>query len=614
MARAFDVVVVGLGHAGAEAAIAAARLGARVAAITQVPERACLMSCNPAIGGPGKSQLVKELDALGAAMAEAADETAIQVRLLNRSKGPAGWATRLQVDRLAYARAMQQRLAAVAGLSVIRGEVVRLRTGTAGDGGGREICGVDLDDGAMLETGAVILTTGTFLSARMHVGLAQTAGGRAGDSSSEGLPRQLRELGLEIGRFKTGTPPRLDGTSIDWASCEEQPSEPGVGPLSQRTARHQFPSIPQRSTYVTRTTEQTHSVVRSALGSSPLTTGAITGQGPRYCPSLEQKVLRYPERNGHVVYLEPDGLQTDQVYPAGLSTSLPAEAQVEFLKTISGLEHVRLLQPGYAVEYDYLKSGQLMAWLELKSLGGLFLAGQINGSSGYEEAAGQGLVAGVNAARRARGALPWVPRPEESYLGVLCDDLVNRDFAEPYRLLPARAENRLALREDNAALRMVPLGLALGLIDEAAAAPVLQQKKQLGEFVARLSGAELRWLQHPQRQLEEACAPAALLGALDAELASAVFVATRYAPYQEQRRVALDRLLMADDLAIPEMIDPKMIPGLSSEARDALARARPRRLREAAALPGVTSDAVSILVVYLRRLEHLRIVLRGTSD
>jgi len=612
LARAFDVVVVGLGHAGAEAALAASRLGSRVAAVTQEPSRACLMSCNPAIGAPGKSQLVREIDALGAGMAEAADESALQIRLLNRSKGPAGWATRLQVDRLAYARAMQRRLAAAASIEVIRGDVSRLRT--AGAGASSRVAGVELEDGSAIEAGAVVLTTGTFLSARMHVGRAQSVGGRAGDRSSEGLSVQLRELGVQTGRFKTGTPPRLDGSSIDWSRCEEQPSEAGVGPLSMRTEARAFPRLPQRSTYVTRTNPATHAVVMAALGASPLTTGAITGRGPRYCPSLEQKVLSYPEKPGHVVYLEPDGLGTEQVYPAGLSTSLPADAQLKFLRTISGLEHVELVQPGYAVEYDYLKAGQLSVWLELKALAGLFCAGQINGSSGYEEAAGQGLVAGVNAVRLTRGAAAWVPAPEESYLGVLCHDLTRRSFEEPYRVLPTRAEHRLTLREDNASLRMVPHGLALGLIDEHAARPVLRLGSQIEERLARLSAAEMRWLQHPLRRVEEACGPSAPLQGLEAALAQAIFVAARYAPYEEQRRVARERLLAAADLEIPEQIDPRRIPGLSSEARDALERARPKRIREAAALPGVSPEAISILAVYLRRLEQLRVVSRGTTD
>ena len=340
----------------------------------------------------------------------------------------------------------------------------------------------------------------------------------------------------------------------------------------------------------------------------------ITGRGPRYCPSLEQKILSYPEKPGHVVYLEPDGLRTEQVYPAGLSTSLPADAQLRFLRTIRGLERVELIQPGYAVEYDYLKAGQLSPWLELRSLGGLFCAGQINGSSGYEEAAGQGLVAGVNAARLARGAAAWVPSPAGSYLGVLCFDLTQRTFDEPYRLLPTRAEHRLMLREDNAALRMVPQGLELGLIDEQVAMPVLHLRDQIAEHSARLSAEEIRWLQHPRRRVDEALGPAAPLHGLDPVLAQALFVATRYAPYEEQRRVSRARLLAAADLEIPERVDPRRIPGLSSEAREALERARPRRIREAAALPGVSPDAISILAVYLRRLEQLRTVSRGTTD
>ena len=608
MAPAFDLAVVGLGHAGAEAALAAARLGARVAAITQAPDRACLMSCNPSVGGPGKSQLVREIDALGGAMASAADETALQIRLLNRSKGPAGWATRLRVDRLAYARAMQRRLAEAPRVEVFAGEVSRLRSASG------RVCGVELEGGARIDAAAVILTTGTFLAARMHVGRSQTAGGRLGDRSSEGLAAQLRALGVETGRFKTGTPPRLQGSSIDWLRCEEQASELDVAPLSMRSSLATFPVLPQRSTYVTRTNSYTHAAVTEAYRDSPLMTGAITGRGPRYCPSLEQKIMSYPERSGHIVYLEPDGLESDVVYAGGLSTSLPAEAQLRLLRTIQGLEHVEILQPGYAVEYDYVMPGQLNAWLELKSLGGLFFAGQLNGSSGYEEAAGQGLVAGVNAVRVARETTPWIPSRKESYLGVLCDDLVRYRFEEPYRILPARAEQRLGLREDNAALRMVSDAVALGLIEHAVADPILRLREKIAEKSNALTAAEIRWLQHPKRGIEEARCPQAPLEGMETALAQAIFRAIRYAPYEEQRQVAKDRMMAEAHLRIPEMIDLACVRGLSAEARDSLSKGRPRALSDAAALPGVTFEALSILAVYLRRLERLRIVSRGTAD
>ena len=598
VAGAFDVVVVGLGHAGAEAALAAARMGCRTASITQSLDRVGLMSCNPAIGGPGKSQLVHELDAFGAAMPIATDRSAIQWRILNRSKGPAIWATRAQVDRAEYARQVQRRLNAAAGLTLIEGEVKGLIV-EAG-----RILGVRLQGGMDVHARAVVLTTGTFMSAVMHVGSVASRGGRHGDGSSEGLSESLRTLGIRTGRFKTGTPPRLLANSIDRGACLEQPSESDTSRFS-RTSTGQASPLPQRSCFVTRTQKRTHEAIRNALHLSPLMTGSIVGRGPRYCPSLEQKIVRFPDRESHPVYLEPEGVDDEVIYPAGLSTSLPAEVQLAVLRTIAGLEEVEMVRPGYAVEYDYLLAGQLERSLETKAVQGLFTAGQINGSSGYEEAAGQGLVAGINAARLAQTIAPWVPNPEQSYLGVLCEDLVKKGFDEPYRLLPARAEARLALREGNAALRMSASAGEVGLADVSTLEELDALRAEIDDTTARLNEGELRLLRRPNLALSDAHAEVAALRGLSEDVSREVYLDVRYAPYETQRRMAKKRLSDLADFPLPLRLQFGQVAGLSTEAKEALELARPSTLGEAGALPGVSTSALAVLAAHLRRRARL---------
>jgi tRNA uridine 5-carboxymethylaminomethyl modification enzyme len=601
MSSPFDVVVVGLGHAGAEAALAATRMGCRTASITQSLERACLMSCNPAIGGPGKSQLVHELDALGAAMPSATDISALQLRILNRSKGPAIWATRAQVDRAAYASAMQQTLAATEGLELIEDEAAALL-----EEEGR-VVGLRLRSGRELLAGAVVLTTGTFLSAMMHVGDQAKPGGRHGDQSSTGLSASMREVGLRTDRFRTGTPPRLLRPSIDFGRCVEQPTERDALPFSRSTELETFPVLPQLSCFATRTQEATHAIVRENLSRSPLLRGSLTARGPRYCPGLEVKVLQYPERQGHAVYLEPEGIQSEVIYPAGLSTSLPADVQIELLRTIPGLEGVELVRPGYAVEYDYLAAGQLKPSLETTQLEGLFAAGQINGSSGYEEAAGQGLVAGVNAARRVQGRPSWIPDRQISYLGVLCDDLTSKGFEEPYRLLPARAEARLSLREGNAALRLGPAARELGLVEPRKARRIDALREEIDRAHRSLGEEQLRRLRHPDLTLERARKEIAELTGMSADAAREVYLDVRYAPYEAQRRLAETRLSGLDLLPIPEALRYASISGLSGEALDILEERRPQTLAAARALPGVNAAQLAVLVAHLRRRERANI-------
>jgi tRNA uridine 5-carboxymethylaminomethyl modification enzyme len=598
------VVVVGLGHAGAEAALAASRLGCRTASITQSLARACLMSCNPAIGGPGKSQLVHELDALGGAMPQATDVSAIQLRILNRSKGPAIWATRAQVDRAAYALAMQRRLVATERLELIEDEVAMLLVGRG------RVSGLRLVSGRELHAEAVVLTTGTFLSAMMHVGAEAREGGRHGDPASTGLSQSLRALGLRTGRFRTGTPPRLFGASIDFSACVEQPSEPEALPFSQATDRRTFPLLPQRSCFGTRTREETHAVVRDNLLKSSLFMGSLGGRGPRYCPALELKVAGHPERLGHAVYLEPEGGPTagsDEVfYPAGLSTSLPAEVQLAMLRTIPGLERVEMARAGYAVEYDYLAAGQLESSLETRRLPGLFCAGQINGSSGYEEAAGQGLVAGVNAARGVLGQAAWIPDPSRSYLGVLCEDLTQKGIEEPYRLLPARAETRLSLREGNAALRLGTEAEELGLVDRSRTARVVALRAEIEGTLAALSEAQLRRLRHPDLTFENAREEIPPVAAASPDAAREVYLDARYAPYETQRLVAEGRLAELQGLLIPPGLRYSAVIGLSGEAVDILGQRRPGTLAEARKLPGINGSAVALLAAHLRRRERAK--------
>jgi tRNA uridine 5-carboxymethylaminomethyl modification enzyme len=623
-AAAYEVIVIGGGHAGTEAALAAARSGARTLLVTQSLETLGAMSCNPAIGGIGKGHLVREIDAMGGAMARAADRAGIQFRTLNASKGPAVRATRAQADRQLYRAAIRAELEGCPNLSLFQQEVGDLIVE------GRDVRGVVTVGGVRFLARAVVLTVGTFLGGRMHVGLESAPGGRAGDAASNRLAARLRELPLNVGRLKTGTPPRLDGRTLDWSVMECQPGDTPTPVFSYLGRISDHPK--QINCHITHTNEHTHDIIRAAADRSPLFTGRIEGVGPRYCPSVEDKVVRFAERPAHQVFVEPEGLTTHEVYPNGISTSLPYEVQVELVHSIRGFEHAHLIRPGYAIEYDYFDPRGLKSSLETRPLAGLYFAGQINGTTGYEEAAAQGLVAGINAARAARGEEPWVPARSEAYLGVLIDDLIRCGTSEPYRMFTSRAEHRLLLREDNADLRLTPTARSLGLIEderwrlfEAKQQLSAAEISRLGEHRVRPADVPSQWadaqlgtpltrevtalelLRRPgvTYQALAALTGAPDFGALDERLAPQVHtqveVRAKYAGYIERQQAEIERLRHHETLALPQDLDYGGLGGLSHEVRQKLAAARPPTLGAAARLPGVTPAAVQILLVHLKR-------------
>src|SRR5579871_1316226 len=557
----FEVIVIGGGHAGTEAALAAARAGARTLLLTQNLETMGAMSCNPAIGGIGKSHLVREIDALGGAMARAADAAAIQLRVLNASKGPAVRATRAQADRALYRRAIRATLENQPGLSLFQQEVADLELA-----GGR-VTGVVTAAGIRFAAGAVVLTAGTFLGGRIHVGLDSYAGGRAGDPPSNRLAARLREL-----------TPRVDARSLDFGAMEPQPSDAPLPVLSFLGRAGEHPR--QVPCHITATNEATHELIRAASDRSPMFTGRIEGVGPRYCPSIEDKVVRFAERRSHQIFVEPEGLDTHEVYPNGISTSLPYDVQLEFVRSIRGFERAHLTRPGYAIEYDFFDPRDLEYSLATRALEGLYFAGQVNGTTGYEEAAAQGLLAGLNAARHAAGLAPWSPQRSEAYLGVLVDDLVTRGAPEPYRMFTSRAEYRLSLREDNADARLTPAGRALGLVDD----------ERWGFFEAKRAAI-------------------AAGGAADAadprlveQVALALAVERKYAGYVRRQQAEIERLERHERTALPAGLDYAAVTGLSSEARQRLAEVQPRTLGQAGRIPGLTPVAVSLLLVHLKKL------------
>ena len=614
----FDVIVVGGGHAGTEAALAAARTGAQTLLLTQNIETLGQMSCNPAIGGIGKGHLVKEVDALGGIMAKAIDLGGIQFRILNASKGPAVRATRAQADRMLYKQAVRTALENQPNLALFQQTVSDLIVQ------GDRVTGVKTLMGLEFNAKAVVLTAGTFLAGRIHIGLENYSGGRAGDAASTDLAQRLRELPFRIGRLKTGTPARIDGRSIDYSKLQEQHGDTPLPIFSFMGKREQHPR--QICCHITRTNSETHDIIRSGLDRSPMYSGIIEGVGPRYCPSIEDKVVRFADRDSHQIFVEPEGLTTNEVYPNGISTSLPFDIQYRFIRTMLGFENAEIIRPGYAIEYDFFDPRDLKTSLETKHMNALFFAGQINGTTGYEEAAAQGLIAGLNAARLAKGLDSWCPGREEAYIGVMIDDLITRGTAEPYRMFTSRAEYRLQLREDNADLRLTEQGRELGLVDDQR----WQRFEEKREAIANLKGklakkwirtesdeaalAEQLWgkrllkeaslmemLRRPEVDVDNLLQHFSDEADIDEQVAEQVAIQAKYAGYIDRQQTEINRTQRYENLKLPENVDYSLVSGLSNEVSEKLKKQRPETLGQASRIPGITPAAISLLLVHLKK-------------